>query len=316
MSNIIGYCALLYISTSYVAVLYVSSKEAANYKIKRDDPRVIKSRIKKLSMVMLINIILVPYIQYSLGSNYVSTYSEAILNLGIVPGRQLTTGRDLLLYINNIFSLMILIAQLFIGPLTDSLLYYVFTKGRTLYTDFNELFDNIWGMRNYVFAPITEELFYTSMLLTTYIAFFPTNELNYKRLLLEPSLFFGLAHAHHAYESYQTGQYGMVSIFFNTMFQVIYTSLFGALTKYAFLMTGGNLWACILLHSFCNVMGFPTGSNFEFHFTIVEKTQNKTFMKFVQVWKKFYMGLLVVGVVLFIKHIETIGLNTTSINFS
>ena len=41
-----------------------------------------------------------------------------------------------------------------------------------------------------------------------------------------------------------------------SIFQFLYTSLFGTIAAFIYLRTG-SLWACILAHSFCNWMGLP-----------------------------------------------------------
>ncbi|CAB4252630.1 similar to Saccharomyces cerevisiae YMR274C RCE1 Type II CAAX prenyl protease involved in the proteolysis and maturation of Ras and the a-factor mating pheromone [Maudiozyma barnettii] len=298
---IIGYTTLLYISASYVSVLYVSSRDAEQYKRKRDDPRVIKSRMQRISLLTLFNILVIPLLQTIFDTSG-SSYISHVLNLGIIPCRQLDGQWDIKLYLQNCFESVILISQLYIGPITDIILYYIATKCDTLYADFFELFNNIWSIRNIIFAPITEELFYTSMLLTTYMAFFNSQHNSFKRLLLEPPLFFGIAHIHHGYETYVSGNSNILSILISTIFQMVYTSLFGILTNYIFIITHGNLLSCIALHSICNIIGFPNGSELVTYCTIIKPVHpSSNRFRLVQLWKKIYIGLLFVGILLFVK---------------
>lgn len=41
-----------------------------------------------------------------------------------------------------------------------------------------------------------------------------------------------------------------------TIFQLAFTTLFGIFVTFVFLRTG-NVWSCILIHTFCNWMGVP-----------------------------------------------------------
>ena len=181
---------------------------------------------------------------------------------------------------------------LYVGPLMDLFLFYVFTKGKTLYVDYKDEFSNIYCLRNYIFAPITEEIFYTSMLLNTYLMLCPIESLSLKTLLWQPSLFFGLAHIHHAYGSFRTGDQNLITILMNTIIQFGYTTLFGAFTNFIFLRTGGNLWACMFAHSFCNIMGFPGRSRLSLHFTMIEEVKGDWRRKLIAAWNKSYIFLL------------------------
>ncbi|CCF56683.1 hypothetical protein KAFR_0B03870 [Kazachstania africana CBS 2517] len=311
------YLILSYISVSYVIVLYISAREAENFKIKRDDPKVIKHRMEMLCKIMLLNLFVLPFLQTTF-AKVSPSFGDAFLNLGLIPGHYIAGHWDIKQYLKDILKVILLINLLYIGPVLDGLLYYVFTNGKTLKSDIIELFGNIWGVRNYIFAPITEELFYTSMLLTTYLSFYSLNELSLDKLLWETSLFFGLAHAHHAYESFHEGVYSKLNILMSTLFQVLYTTLFGALTNYVFIATGGNLWACIFLHMFCNIMGFPGKSTFIFHFTIMENNNNNNaaLQRLLRLWETSYLGLLVLGIIVFIKNFKfLIGTDLYGISF-
>jgi prenyl protein peptidase len=78
-------------------------------------------------------------------------------------------------------------------------------------------------------------------------------------------LVFGGAHLHHLVEFVQSRtpddrRYPPPAVWINgiamSLFQFIYTSLFGFFAAFVFLRTG-NLWAVIAAHSFCNKMGVP-----------------------------------------------------------
>lgn len=70
-------------------------------------------------------------------------------------------------------------------------------------------------------------------------------------------LIFGLAHIHHFYAytvSHPDGPWlpGLVQ----TLFQLSYTTLFGAYATFTYLRTG-SLLAVVLIHAFCNWQGLP-----------------------------------------------------------
>lgn len=293
----------LYISASYVAVLYKTSKEIEKYPSRRDDPRVIMMRVKRVSFITVLNLVFVPILLYFLAPSSPDAHSlkELILNIGLVPGRYINGSIDLWSYFTDIFKCVWLICLLFVGPLFDSILFYTFVKGQDFFEDIRGDFFTIWGMRNYVFAPITEEIVYTSMLLNTYLVLSPSSgSLSYKVLLWQPPIFFGLAHIHHAHEARQIGIQTMPSIILNASFQALYTTLFGSLTNYVFLKTGGNLWACIALHSFCNIMGVPDGSKIVTHYKYTDTPkEGSTLARFINIWKKIYILLLPMGILFF-----------------
>lgn len=70
-------------------------------------------------------------------------------------------------------------------------------------------------------------------------------------------LYFGIAHLHHLYEFRIT--HPEVPLFLavlRSLFQFTYTSLFGFFAAFVFIRTG-NVYTCMLAHTFCNWMGLP-----------------------------------------------------------
>ncbi|CCD27237.1 CAAX prenyl protease NDAI_0K00460 [Naumovozyma dairenensis CBS 421] len=262
---------LLYISISYVSVLYISSKNASsNYPtLDRDDPRVITRRMNGLLKLTCFNILFIPYIQTFLYKDDTLSFMQAFIQLGLIPGFFRDQHFDLPTYYLDINMGIWIILILYVGPIIDLLLYYIIRgEKKLIFSDFKNEFNNIYSLRNYIFAPITEEIFYTSMLLNCYLNLCPIEMLSMRKLLWEPSLFFGIAHVHHMYEAFKIGDQNIITILINTMIQFSYTTLFGAFTNFVFLRTGGNLWACIFVHGLCNIMGFPGGSRVTLQLTI------------------------------------------------
>lgn len=68
-------------------------------------------------------------------------------------------------------------------------------------------------------------------------------------------LFFGIAHFHHMIERIRGGQ-DLKTAFFISSFQFGYTTIFGMYSAFLFVRTG-HLASCVIVHGFCNFMGFP-----------------------------------------------------------
>ncbi len=77
-----------------------------------------------------------------------------------------------------------------------------------------------------------------------------------KTILLTPVIF-GLAHGHHFYEFRLTHpRVPAAAALARSLFQLCYTTLFGAYATFLFLRTGSLLAVCAV-HAFCNCMGLP-----------------------------------------------------------
>lgn len=280
----------LYISVSYVLAIYLSRNSRASHK-QRSEPQIVRQRIKNISIVCLLNIILVPMLISYIYNGI--TFNESFLQLGIIPGYHFNGRWDLKQSIINNIKCIILISVLYMGPLSDLLLYYMYAgTNENMLRDFMDNFTDIWGVRNYIFAPVTEELVYTAMLLSCHITMdrLAGHSTRWSALLFEPSLYFGIAHLHHAWEMYQDKEYKISQIVAITFFQAVYTTIFGTLSNYIYLRNGGNLWSCILLHGICNLLGFPGKP--ELSQVLVSSTSQGR-------WIRCYYVLLLCGLVSF-----------------
>ncbi|KAL2256505.1 hypothetical protein VTK26DRAFT_1567 [Humicola hyalothermophila] len=77
-----------------------------------------------------------------------------------------------------------------------------------------------------------------------------------KTIFLTP-IVFGLAHVHHFYEFRLTQPQVPVShALLRSLFQLAYTTLFGAYATFLYLRTGSLAAVCVV-HAFCNCMGLP-----------------------------------------------------------
>ena len=76
-----------------------------------------------------------------------------------------------------------------------------------------------------------------------------------KTTVIVSPLFFGIAHFHHMIERIRRGQ-DKKTAFFISSFQFTYTTVFGMYSAFLFIRTG-HLASCVIVHGFCNFMGFP-----------------------------------------------------------
>lgn len=284
----LAFLVSLYISASYVAGVYATDVNINDYRSGRDDPRIIAQRVNRITLILIANLIIIPVTLYQFG--IANSFKEAFLSLGIWPHHSF--------YVIESLKALALIGLLYVGPIADTLLYYTFVPHTSCLQELKEELLNIWGFRNYIFAPITEEIFYTSMVLNCY-RFLAHEPVTKKKLVWLTPFFFGLAHLHHAYETYQTSRTSLAIVILTTLLQVVYTTLFGCLTNCVFLKTGGNLWACILMHAFCNYMGFPEPSQLNMYYTDVRKPQTELAAKLLTYWSRIYFALLILGIWLF-----------------
>ena len=76
--------------------------------------------------------------------------------------------------------------------------------------------------------------------------------------IIIPPLLFGVSHAHHIYYQsrhlYEPSNRSQAWI--RVAFQLCYTSIFGILASIIFMRTG-NVFSAMLMHVWCNCMGFP-----------------------------------------------------------
>ncbi|KAF5374117.1 hypothetical protein D9615_008876 [Tricholomella constricta] len=104
-------------------------------------------------------------------------------------------------------------------------------------------------------APITEEIVFRACV----IAVYHMSGASTKRMIFLGPLSFGLAHAHHAWDTFN--RYGRTAsaakrAIFMSLFQLSYTTLFGFHSSYLFVRTG-SIYPPISAHIFCNIMGVP-----------------------------------------------------------
>ncbi|KAH9045435.1 hypothetical protein EDB85DRAFT_1906606 [Lactarius pseudohatsudake] len=210
----------------------------------RDDPTVIKARLLSVSVSMIASLSLMHYIVVTNQSNATNgVWDTAIHYLGFS-----FRMRDLPAHLVT--------PMLFLGPLYGRYLArdLPFMRPRTLNKPNKNTFNWI-VFRNYVIAPISEEVVWRSCLVCAYRL---TGASNAFIVFFSP-ISFGSAHLHHVWETYN--MYGRTRqalwrALLLTIFQFTYTTLFGFHSAFLLLRTG-SLLPSISAHIFCNFMGFP-----------------------------------------------------------
>lgn len=269
------------VAASYV-VAFQSFKPAHIIGKDRNDPTVIYHRIWRISLLCIVLVFGVPWLLEVFYDNWQHSYASTLVSYGLLPG--CTKTNDFTLDLVNILKAIGLISVLYVGPIADYLIKSRFNLGIVL-RDFASEFLQLDGFRDHVFAPITEEIIYRSIIVNLLSPF--TNSYN---LIVYTPLLFGIAHIHHGYDLYVHKNLELSMVIMNGFVQLIYTSLFGILANYLFIQRGqGNIWCAIVVHSICNLIGFPE---------LVVISSSSTNPRF---WPYIYYTLLVVGIYTFAK---------------
>lgn len=279
----------------YVGVLYIKKSTRPSAQVKRDDPHVVKSRITIISIASLVSVIaLVPFLLTTVNGIY-GSYSEAWASLRIFWGwpLQSVSVPDILFLVArlalDVVKGLLLTTVLFIGPLADFLYFshqeksYTLGYGPTYATvrivirDIKSGLSDIYGIRNYIVGPATEEIVFRAGVIALFLAA-PVSE---SFLVFVTPLFFGIGHLHHAWELVVDEiEYSPQFIIFRTLFQFCFTTIFGWYASFLFLRFG-SVWPCLAVHTFCNALGPP-------NFGHIGKSMAQTWV---------YRSLLLLGII-------------------
>ena len=217
------------LSLCYVGSLYIYPSP-----FRRDHPTTIKQRMKSVTIVCL----LAPIYLYLCSTKH-----------GVKHSLWEWVGLRTKGFFQSLFLTLALTVILFTGPLvqlivTDGLKDFI--KG---IFSLNHLKSWNW-YRVAVFAPFTEEFIFRACLIPLLMKSFTSTIV----IILAP-LFFGIAHLHHMFEQTRNGT-PMFEALTVSLFQMLYTTLFGIYTAYIYIRTR-HLIGIVVCHSFCNLMGFP-----------------------------------------------------------
>ncbi|KAF8524049.1 hypothetical protein BU17DRAFT_43251 [Hysterangium stoloniferum] len=258
LSNLSAVLLSALITGSYVGGLYISrsgrltpvksSLQGAEQQLRRrDDEKVIRARLKAAFLSTCLScssIYLFSAVKYQNSERWTLAVGQTINLLGLNLWNSVTPAHFLvpLLYTGP------LVARCFSKTLPFQ---HFWSWGQNVLPIFNT-----WiGLRNFVVAPITEEMVFRACLLAVAQL---SGQTLYHKVFLTP-LWFGVAHLHHANELYVT--YGrtpqaLKRAFATCMVQFTYTTLFGAYASFLLVRTGSVL-PPITAHIFANIMGLP-----------------------------------------------------------
>ncbi|KAI9206062.1 CAAX protease self-immunity-domain-containing protein [Polychytrium aggregatum] len=208
----------------------------------RNDPAVIRNRFKaSLGSCVVSSVSMVLLLQYK----GVIGYEVSILGLFHSLGFRFDG------LMAALFLPLLLTAVIFFGPIMSEGLIH---EALPFQPGFNSAF-NIFALRTYVVGPIVEEIVFRMCMIPPLKASGFSNV----AIIFGSPLFFGIAHLHHAWEAYRQGgstPHALRQAVSSSIFQLAYTSVFGAYSAFLFLRTG-HIAAPILCHMFCNYLGFP-----------------------------------------------------------
>ncbi|RCK54771.1 CAAX prenyl protease 2 [Candida viswanathii] len=210
--------------------------EPAHIKNKhRDDLDVVHHRTKRITLLCVFLLMVIPSIVNGGG------YFDNIKKLGILPGY--TTTGSLQADLANIAK-----AIYFILVLYSSTLFQILIGDVAPFDMEDEPI--IYALRDYVLAPVSEELIYRGMMVL--IADGDAG------LMAVCPYLFGIAHVHHGYQMYVIAREPWARVLATVVFQFAYTSVFGMVVLWFYVWSGRNLWCCVVLHVVCNLLGIPS----------------------------------------------------------
>lgn len=211
----------------------------------RDDDAVIKARLYAVCFSTFCSVIILAWIIYQTDTSSQPPWITIRLQLGFV-----NPPAPLLAYT--------MVPLLYMGPLYYRFLLRTlpFQHRWSVRSSLLPIFNTWPGLRNWIAAPITEELVFRSCVLATMRL---AEQSTTKKIFLSP-LWFGIAHLHHTFELFDQGgrtTRAFQHAFFVCAIQLTYTTVFGWITAFLWLRSG-SVFPCITSHIFCNLMGLPT----------------------------------------------------------
>ncbi|KAI9718943.1 MAG: hypothetical protein M1812_003828 [Candelaria pacifica] len=242
----------------YVVPFYLSSTTRPSPQLSRDAPSVIRARIRAVTLSCVACTTLTLYIIASRGK---ATPLESLRLLGWWP-----------INIIEIIKPTLLTTILFAGPLFEKGIaeggWRDWIRGKRV----TEVLGGWIGWRNFIAVrrdlflnltvpllikilqgPITEETVFRSCLIPLHLL----AKVSPTHIVFYTPLYFGIAHIHHFYEYTLTHPHTpLLPALARSLFQFVYTSIFGFYAAFIYLRTG-SLLAVIISHSFCNWCGLP-----------------------------------------------------------
>lgn len=233
MNVVISVTLSIFVAAAYVAAVHMFRPDHLRGQ-DRNNLQVIHYRLRNVSVVTLLLCILMTLVVGCLDSS-TSVYDK-YKQLRVVP-----------LKINETLWCLGSILILYCGPILD----YLWNYNKYIKQDFHDNFTTISGFRDHIFAPLTEEIVFRSVTSVVLSPSFTDDQITTYSPLL-----FGIAHIHHGFEIYHVKNIQLKAVLMTVAFQTLYTTVFGMLANYIFFKYQ-SVWCSIVVHSICNLMGFP-----------------------------------------------------------
>lgn len=274
----------------YTGCLYLRSATRPSKTRLRDAPSTVLDRLVSISVSTLFSVLALPAVLAYYNHLYGQSYWYAFSSLHIFSGAANGNLFAALIVLPAVATLVT--SLLFLGPILN--LVYFEHKGSValLWDSTRRSLTSVYGLRNFVFGPVTEELVFRACIIAVYLA----RGTDRPTMIFVTPLYFGAAHIHHAYEMYLEAQIkSKLQIACIVLFQFLYTTVFGCYAAYLFLTTS-SVWTPIAVHILCNVLGVP-------EWTL--DTRKKTLI---------YRVFLFVGIAAFLAAFPLIHWTATSLN--
>jgi len=235
-----GAIAILVLYTiAYVVPFYVSSATRPSAQLSRDSPSVIRGRIRSVTASCIVCSVTTFVIQSSSNSG---SPAKAVHQLGYFP-----VGFE------ETVKAVALTSCLFLGPLFEAGIVECRWRDWIRLRGLDAIVSGWIGWRNIVAGPITEEALFRSASVPLLLL----SRTSDTTIIFLTPLIFGLAHVHHFYEFRLTHPHTpVIGALLRSLLQLTYTTLFGGYATFLYLRTG-SLLSVVLVHAFCNWMGFP-----------------------------------------------------------
>ncbi|KAF2855001.1 Abi-domain-containing protein [Plenodomus tracheiphilus IPT5] len=222
----------------YVIPFYLSSATRPSKTLTRDAPSSIRARTRAVNGSTIVCTAITIFVL----TKHEVSLSEVLRLLGVWPISPLDTART-----------MLLVTILFAGPIFEYGIVDGDLKDWIRLRGVRETLTSWIGYRNFIVGPVSEEIVWRSCIVPLHIL----AHFSGKQVVFLTPLYFGIAHLHHLYEFRITHpEVPLVMAVLRSLFQFTYTSLFGFFAAFVFIRTG-NVYTCMLAHTFCNWMGLP-----------------------------------------------------------
>lgn len=222
----------------YVIPFYLSSATRPSKTLTRDAPSSIRARTRAVngSTIVCSAITILVLLKHDL------SLPEALGFLGAWPISVWDTARS-----------MLLVIILFAGPIFEYGVVDGEFKDWIRLKGVRETLTSWIGYRNFIVGPVSEEIVWRSCIIPLHML----AHFSGKQVVFLTPLYFGIAHLHHFYE-FRIGhpEVPLAMAVLRSLFQFTYTSLFGFFAAFVYIRTG-NVYTCMLAHTFCNWMGLP-----------------------------------------------------------